>query len=470
MYILYTVIGSIIFTLISILFIKKYQLENYNVKNYLKSIFQNPFLLGGKNTLNFTKRVKRLIFACFLCIFAYFFVIFYFIKNIYLLIPVFAFIALFPLFLVIPFYAVLPVEYLIKKHFLHKAKKKLRSFSGKKIGITGSYGKTSTKNFLYQILKEEFDVCATPKSFNTPMGVCKSVLENLKETDDFFIVEMGARHSGDIKFLADFVGVDFGIITPIGNCHMQTFGTIEKIENTKYELCEASRDFVVFNGKSRSTKKLYDRYSHKKYLVCEKGSFAYAENVKASCNGTRFDFILDGQKFECKTKLLGESNLDNVIAASAMAYLLGESLFSISKAIENLSAIPHRLELIKGEFVDVVDDSYNSNIDGFKEALKTIAHFKGRKVVVSPGMVELGKLQEEQNFLAGKLVGKTADVFLIMNETNKKSLEAGAKEAGMEDSQIFYANTRKEQQQLLKTILKKGDVVLFENDFPDNIR
>lgn len=470
MFAVYSLLNSIIFTIYSIIFIKNYQLENYNIKNYLKNIFKKSSLFGDKSALTFTKRIKRLIFIIFLCNFLYFIIIFYLIKNIYLIIPIVLILIFYPIFLSIPFLLAIPIENLIKKRFISKAKKKLKNFSGKKIGITGSFGKTSTKNYLYQILKEEFDVCATPKSFNTPMGVCKAILENLKETDDFFIVEMGARHAGDIKFLADFVGVDFGILTPIGSCHLESFGTIEKIEDTKYELCEATKSFVVFNGKSRSTKKLYDRYKHKKYLVCEKGSFAYAEKVRQSEDGTTFVFVVDGQKFDCKTKLLGMANIDNIIVAGAMAYLLGETVFSIVKGIEKLQATPHRLELIKGEFVNVIDDSYNSNLEGFKQALETIGSFKARKVVISPGMVELGKLQEEQNFLAGTLVGKIADIFVVMNETNKAALTAGAKEAGMSDAQIFYANTRKQQQQILKQILRKGDVVLFENDFPDNLR
>ncbi len=470
MFIVYSIINAIIFTIYSLFFIKKYQLESYKIKSYLKTLLKNPFSFGDKNDLVFTKRIKRLIIIVFLISFLYFFLIFFFIKNIYIFIPLALILVFYPLFLVVPFVCALPIENLIKQRFILKAKKKLKAFSGKKIGITGSFGKTSTKNFLYQILKEEFDVCATPKSFNTPMGVCKSVLENLKETDDFFIVEMGARHAGDIKFLADFVGVDFGILTPIGSCHLESFGTIEKIEDTKYELCEATQNWVVFNGKSRSTKKLYDRYKHQKYLVCEKDSYAYAENVLSSEEGSNFTLILDGQKFDCKTKLLGMANIDNIVTASAMAYLLGESVYSIVKGIEKLEATAHRLELIRGEFVNVIDDSYNSNLEGFKEALKTISQFQGRKVVVSPGMVELGKVQQEQNNLAGRFVGETADLFLIMNETNKSALSSGAKTAGMTDMQIFYANTRKEQQQILKQILRKGDVVLFENDFPDNLR
>jgi UDP-N-acetylmuramoyl-tripeptide--D-alanyl-D-alanine ligase len=302
------------------------------------------------------------------------------------------------------------------------------------------------------------------------MGVCKTVLEQLKDDDDFFIVEMGARRQGDIKFLAEFVGVDFGILTPIGSCHLETFGSLERIENTKYELCENAKKWVVFNGKSRSTKKLYQKFPRKKYLVCLPDSFAYAKNVRLSANGTTFDFYLDKNHFSCKTKLLGRANIDNVVLAGAIAFLLGESLSSIQNAIEKIEPTPHRMEFIKGRLVDVIDDSYNSNFEGFLQALKTLSHFSGRKIVVSPGMVELGSAQQKQNFLIGERVAKYADIFVIMNETNKASLLGGAKSGGMKTEQIFFANTRKEQAELLKRIIKKGDVVLFENDLPDSMK
>ncbi|MDE6583040.1 MAG: UDP-N-acetylmuramoyl-tripeptide--D-alanyl-D-alanine ligase, partial [Clostridia bacterium] len=370
------------------------------------------------------------------------------------------------------YYRLLDISYyfkeweMIKKAYIKKAKNKLKKMTCKKIAITGSFGKTSTKNILHQIMKEEFDVCVSPKSYNTPMGVCRTVLENLKETDDFLILEFGARRKGDIEFLAEFVGVDFGVITPIGNCHLETFGSVENIENTKYELCEHT-DCVVFNGKSASSKKLFDRYPKRKYMVCVENSFAYASDIYVGKDGSRFVMNLDDKKFFCKTKLLGKSNIDNIVVGVAVAYLLGENLFNIQKAIEKLEPTPHRLELIKGERSFVIDDSYNSNFDGFKEAVSILNEFDGKKIVVSPGIVELGKEQFKVNMEAGKLVSEVADVFVIMNKTNKEALYEGAKEG---KCQIFFANTREEQLEVLKKVLGQGDVVLFENDFPDNLK
>lgn len=471
MFVLYAVLISFVFVLVDLVYEKSFQLENYKIKKYIKNVSKFNFAFGDKSFLVFTARAKRLIFCDFLLKISAFLLIFglidHFLWNLFIVL----FLLIFsPFFVLITFLICWPIEELIKKNYLKKAKRKLEKCMCQKIAITGSFGKTSTKSILYQILKEEFDVCATPKSFNTPMGLCKTILQDLKETDDFFVAEFGARRLGDIKFLAEFLGVDFGIITPIGNCHLETFGSLQNIENEKFELCNNSKNFVVFNGKSKSSKKLCEKYKKTKYLVCEENSFAYAKDIKISGEFSKFVLVIDGKQIECSTKLLGKANVDNIVVAATMAYLLGESLFSIKRGIEKLAQIPHRLEFISGEFVDVIDDSYNSNFDGFLQALEIVKNFKGRKVVVSPGLVELGSQQFQNNFIVGQEVAKVADVFVIMNATNKRALFEGAVSQGMKKENICFAHNRAEQKQLLKAILKKGDLVLFENDFPDNIK
>ncbi len=467
MFVLYAFLFALVVCGLDLIYIKTYQLESYKLKNTLLKLAKYDFAFGKKTPLKITKRIKRLFFINFLTNFVVFLMIFAFLPYFWQQFVV-AFLVVFlsNFCVLLSFVLALPIENLIKQNYIRKAKKKLSKMKCKKIAITGSFGKTSTKHILYDILKEEFDVCATPKSFNTPMGICKTVLEDLKETDDYFIVEFGARQSGDIDFLAKLVSVDFGILTPIGNCHLQTFGSVENIENTKYELCENAKDFVVFNGRNKSTRKLYNRFQRRKYMVCEEGSFAYAKDIVSSAEGSRFSLVLDDKQLSCKTRLLGRANIDNIVVAASMAYLLGESLYGIAKGILNARPIPHRLEMIKTDFVTCLDDSYNSNLDGFKEALSVLSGFDGRKIVVSPGIVELGKQQEEVNAEVGRLVAEVADIFVIMNETNRQALLTGAENL----AEIYFAKNREQQQQLLRKIIKKGDVVLFENDFPDNIK
>ena len=471
MFVLYSFLISACLAAIDLIYIKAYQLEGYKLKKYFDKAIRFKFAFGDKTFLHFTRRTIRLILCDWMIKFCVFILLFGLIPNFWInFVLVFLIFIISPIFVMLSFLIALPIENLIKNAYISKAKKKLKNAKCKKIAITGSFGKTSTKDILYQILKEEFDVCATPKSFNTPMGICKTILEDLKETDDFFVVEMGARNVGDIEFLAKFVGVDFAILTPIGNCHLETFGSLENIENTKYELCKEAKCGVIFNGKSKSTMKLFERYHQKKYLVCDKNGYAFAKKQKTTCDGSEFVLSLDGKEFLCKTELLGKSNIDNIVVAAAMAYLLGESLFNIKNGIEKLKPTPHRLELIKGQVVNVIDDSYNSNLDGFKQALEVLRCFEGKKIVVSPGIVELGREQENMNFSVGLEVAKVADIFIIMNETNKKSLQAGAKSGGMTEEQLMFACTREQQKRLLRQVIGCGDVVLFENDLPDNFK
>lgn len=471
MFVLNAFLMSCALASLSLIFLKVYQLEGYRIKKYFDKIVKVEFAFGGKNKLVFTKRIIRLIVCNFLLWLAMFLLLFGLTQNVWIQF-VFSFVLFLisPIFVIMAFLIELPIERVVKKFYISKAKKKLRKVKCKKIAITGSFGKTSTKNILYQILKEEFEVCATPKSFNTPMGVCRTILENLKETDDFFVVEMGARNVGDIDYLAKFVGVDFAIITPIGNCHLETFGSLENIENTKYELCKEAKSAVLFNGKSKSTKKLFDRYNQKKYLLCDRKGFAYAKNIRSSREGSEFAMVVDKKEFQCKTTLLGKSNIDNIVVAAAMAYILGESVFNIKRGIEKLRPVPHRLEFIKGQVVNVIDDSYNSNFEGFKQALDVLKEFEGKKIVVSPGIVELGKEQASINFAVGKEVAKVADVFIIMNETNKNALLGGAMTEGMKRNQIYFANTRNQQKEILRKVIEENGIVLFENDLPDNFK
>lgn len=471
MFLFYAFLVSIFFCLIDLLYLRIFQLENYKIKNYFKKIYKINIFKFEKNQLKFTKRIKRHIFIDFLIKFLIFLIIFLFLNNFLdIILTILLFLIFSPLIACFSFLISCPIEILIKNQYIKKARIRLKEVGAKVVAITGSFGKTSTKNFLYQILKGEFEVCVSPQSFNTPMGICKTILENLKDTDEFVIFEYGARHVGDIEFLAKNFGVDFGIITPIGSCHLETFETIENIENEKFQLCKNAKEFVVFNGKSDSSKRLYKLFDHKKYLVCENDSFAFAKDVVISENGTNFVLCIDKNEIECKTKILGCVGIDNIVTASVMAYLLGETLYTIQKEISRLKPASHRMELIKTERVLIIDDSFNSNFTGFSDALNVLGGFSGRKIVISPGMVELGVKQYEQNFEIGRKISKVCDILFVSNKTNRDALFKGAISGEMKENQIFFGNTREDQQKFLRENLKEGDVVLFENDFPDNIR
>lgn len=467
-----TVLCVLIFMALSYLFVKTYQLCGYKPKEFLASALEFKLAYGDKNKLVFTKRMIRFLIVLLIVMFGLFFLANYFITNAYLLIFDIIVIFIFlPLWIVLTHYITLPIELAIKKSYMTKASRKLKKKKLIKIGITGSYGKTSTKNILAAMLEKKYTVCVTPKNFNTEMGLTKTILGVL-ENQEIFIAEMGARHKGDIETLAKMVKPDYGIINTIGPQHLDTFKNIETIENTKYELAENINisGKMIFNGDSLSTRKLFDRYDGDKYLTCDENAFAYADHITTNKEGSKFSLHIDGKRLEVKTRLLGRCNINNIVTAAALAYLLKITPEEIEEAIEELSPTKHRLELLKNNFCTIIDDAYNSNILGAQEALAVLSSFEGVKIVITPGLVELGSEQSKANFNLGAMIADVADYLIIMNNVNKNELLSGAISHNFDRKHIFFADSRKKQKEILEQLSLKDSVVLFENDLPDNYK
>ena len=463
---------ELLFMVWSYLFVKTYQLDGYDIKLFFNHIFEFKLAFGDKNKLVFTKRMIRFLIFYLLLALALFIIVNVFILNIYLVLLNCIVIFLFcPVLIAISGIVLLPIEQLIKKYYIKKAKRKLGRLDIIKIGITGSYGKTSTKNILASMLEKEYKVCTTPKNFNTEIGVTRAILENLDD-HDVFIAEMGAKHKGDIELLAKLVKPKYGILTTIGRQHIETFKSLKTIEETKNELPLnlAKGGTMVFNGDSPSTLKLYKAYKGNKYLTNQTNGFAYAENIFMDEHGSSFDLMLDGNRLKVSTKLLGNCNIKNIVTASAMAYILGISKEDIVSAIKRLSPPPHRLEVIKNNYATIIDDSYNSNVVGSHEALEVLSKFKGVKIVVTPGLVEMGEEQSNVNFKLGAAIADVADYIIIMNEVNKNYLFSGAISHNFDKSKIYFASTRKKQKEILQVLMIKDCVILFENDLPDNYK
>lgn len=368
-----------------------------------------------------------------------------------------------------------PFENLNSLRYVKWAKRKLKKFPDLiKIGITGSYGKTSTKYILNTILSQNYSVCITPHSFNTPMGLTKVVLDYLKPNHEVLICEMGAKQVGDIKYLCDIINPQYGILTSVGTQHLATFETVENIAKTKNELIHSlpENGLAVFNGNNEKCMELFEKCERDKIFVSTSESssaFASAKNVKISSSGISFTLILDGNEVECKTKLLGEHNLENILMSAALAYKLGLSLNQIKVGISKLEPINHRLELKKENGITILDDAYNSNVEGSLCALKVLDLFKkGNKFVITPGLVELGEKEKEENINFGKNLAHHADYVIVVNKTNKDSINEGLVSEGFKEENIMFAQTLIEARIMLKERAKKGDIVLFENDLPDN--
>jgi len=367
----------------------------------------------------------------------------------------------------------LPLELSIRLKYIKRAKAKLAKRPDLiKIGITGSYGKTSTKHILNVILSKKYKVCMTPHSFNTPMGLTKVVLKYLKKKHQVLITEMGARNVGDIKYLCDLIQPHHGIITAVGSQHLSTFGSVENVAKTKNELVEYIKNgFVVFNGESNNAVDLYSKCNKKKCLCGINNKTAYCNifDIKLSSKGTEFKLQIEDNIIDCKTKLLGEHILENISMACAVAYKLGVGLDDIQDAIKNLTPMPHRMEVIKNNNLTVLDNSYNTSVESSKASLNVLKLFENcNKIIVTPGIIEMGNMEYEVNYNFGRDIAKVCNNVIIVNKANLAAIKEGLLDAGFNEENIMQADTLKLASEILPTITKSGDVVLFENDLPDN--
>lgn len=380
---------------------------------------------------------------------------------------------LLPLIVALAGLLALPIERLIFHLYFRDAEKKLLENPRLiRIGITGSYGKTSTKFILAEILSQKYNVLATPASFNTPMGVTRIIRERLTPSHQVFIGEMGARHVGEIKELSRLVHPTIGILTAVGPQHLDTFKTIERIEKTKYELIDALPEdglgvFLYDNG---IVTKLYEKTQKPKMLVGREGSEAWATDVSVSPQGSHFTLHLkDWEPFACTTVLLGEHNISNILMAAAVAKHLGLNQEQIRRGILQCKPVEHRLQLLKtAGGVTVIDDAFNTNPSSSKRALQVLASFPGRRVIVTPGMVELGAEEEKYNQEFGQAMASAVDVAVLVGKRHTEPIQKGLKEQGFPAENIHVAANLDEAIAIVNSIIKPGDVVMYENDLPDH--
>lgn len=418
------------------------------------SVMLIPFVYARKTKTKYvrTNRIKRQT----ICNFLVFMLISYFYPPIPLLIL--------PLIIAICFFINTPIEYAINRNYLIKSNKKLQSFPNiKRIVITGSYGKTTVKDFIYQIVKDKFNTLCTQKSFNTPLGVSKTINEGLNENTQLFIAEAGARKKGDIIQICKHMQVDIGVITGIAMQHMETFLTLENVINTKLELndCIKKGGELLYNGDNEIlTKSIIDR-KIQGFSCGNNGKWLKIDSVG---NGA-IKLTVDNKTIIAKTTLIGKHNLSNIAMAVAVAYKLGIPLEYIASKIEHLKASPHRLEVIKSNGITIIDDTYNSNSFGAAAAIEALKELTGEKTIVTCGIVEGGKMQYELNYNLGKSIATIAR-YVYISGINTKALKNGLTDGGFKQ-QIVIADA-KESALLMKKHLKYGDIVLFLNDLTDN--
>ena len=321
------------------------------------------------------------------------------------------------------------LEKYVYYHFKMRAIKKLESMSNLKvIGITGSYGKTSSKNILADILNIKYTTLPSPRNLNTPYGLIITINNYLDKFTDVFIAEMGAYVRGEIKDLCDLVHPKYGILTRIGTAHLESFGSEENIQKTKFELIESlPLDGVGVLNKDDPKQVSYKLKNKCKILwigIDNSDVDVYATDIKCSNVGTTFNVVFKGDKdkYLFETKLLGKHNVYNILASLALGREFGISIIKLQQAVRNVKQIEHRLELKKMGYFYQIDDAYNSNPVGSKSALEVLSMMPGLKIVVTPGMVELGAKEEELNREFGRQIASISKADYVVLIGKKRTI------------------------------------------------
>lgn len=424
----------------------------------ISAVIFNNISISQKTPIIYTPRLKRI----------------YFITAILLILPIFfkKMAILSPILMIFaPIFANFLnfFDKIKNKRYLRQAQNKLKNSAAKIIAITGSNGKTTVKNILFDMLKTQFKVVASPKSFNTPLGLAKFLNQTNLDVD-FIILEYGARHKKDVENLCKIFGADFGIITQISPQHLQTFKTIENIAKAKQKL----GDFLnskpcVFNIDNSHILQMFKQKNGDKISAStanKKADFV-AKNIKVKNFKTEFEICFENQKIFCQTRLLGNHNVTDILLAFALAFLLGVKIKNLQSAINNLQYIPHRLEYIKAG-INILDDSYNCSLTSAKESLAVLFACPGKKMVVTPGIIEAGKKQFEINFKLGKMLAKFDNIVLV-GSTNKVALTKGILSV-KPTKKILFAPSLEEAKQHFNILSHHTDTLLLLNDLPDDYK
>lgn len=368
-----------------------------------------------------------------------------------------------------------PIETAVQHWYINDAKKKLAACPDlHKVGITGSYGKTSMKFYLSELLSSQYETLKTPESFNTPMGVTITVRRDLKPTHQYFICEMGARRVHEIKELCGIADPHDGIITSVGPQHLETFGSIENVVNTKFELADhiSALGKVYVNGDNELIRRKIADYPKAVTYGTSEGCDWRATDISVSDRGTEFTVTSpEGNSCRYSTKLLGEHSVLNL--TGAIAYASGTANIPMEKLVlpvKRIAGVPHRLQLLdKGNGVTFIDDAYNSNPSGCRAALAVLELFDACRILVTPGMVELGAKQEELNYEFGQEAARSCDYIVLVGKNQTQPIYNGIRDSGFDMDRVYVAdslNEALEKVNAYQTDRKK--IVLLENDLPDN--
>jgi len=374
--------------------------------------------------------------------------------------------------------AVAPLERIIARRFLADATRRMGAYRGRVLGITGSYGKTSTKYVVADLLAARYRVLKTPAGVNTTMGITRVIREELKEDHEVFVVEMSAYGPGEIREVCDVVHPSLGILTAVGVQHLERFGTPERIAEAKYELIAAlpAGAPAVVNADDPVCLRLAERAraEGKRVVLYGMGEdvadlAVRGTEVAVGARGSRFRVVTaDGQAEAFETRLLGRWNLSNVLAGIAAALEWGVPLPAMKPAVAALVPAPRRLEIHEEGGVIRILDVANANPRGAEMALEVLAQFAGgSRILITPGLVEVGAIEAEENRRFGEKAASVCDYVILVGPDQTRPIRQGLVARGFPADKVLTARQANEVTDLLAGIVRPGDILLYENRLPD---
>ena len=376
-----------------------------------------------------------------------------------------------------------PIERRLGTHFVDEARGRLARVNPTVVAVTGSYGKTSTKGHIAHLVRPTRTVVATPASFNNRAGLARAVNEHLADGTEVFVAEMGTYGPGEIADLCRWCPPDIAAITAIGPVHLERFGSEARILEAKSEILETAGEVVLAVDDPRLAD-LADRAAAegKRVHRCSAVDPASGVSVMRSSDGSTVDVCVDGAVVAAGVAVPTGSHPSNLAVAVAVALALGVDRQDIGGRLAALPSVDHRLQAARSESgVSILDDTYNANPAGAAEALEALvaqaprapgpdggAGPAPRRVVVTPGMVELGSRQHEENKRFGAMVAAVADDLIVVGRTNRRALVAGAASDRGGGLTVTLVDHRHHAVSWVRQHLGPGDAVLYENDLPDH--
>ena len=378
-----------------------------------------------------------------------------------------------------------PIEALIRRRYLKQAANVLQRINPKIIGITGSYGKTTTKCFLRDILSIRYQTYATPKSYNTLMGISLAINRDLVDDfrSEYFISEMGAYVEGEIERICQLTPPEIAIITEIGPQHLERFGSLDNIKKAKYELIKSLPldGVAVLNWDNPYIRELIDqahpatRLTVSRVIPIDQAKAHdvtwIASEIKENLSGLSFraTHVKSGEYAQINTSIVGEHNVTNLLLCIAVAHHEGIPLRDIALRIRSLRPAESRLVAeTTAAGITIINDAYSANPAGVISALKVLGMYNsGRRLLITPGMIELGELHESENRKLGLLAAEAASDIILIGKTQTAPIHDAVSSTNFDPDRLQVVDTLQQAVSWYRHNLKAGDTVLFLNDLPD---